>query len=179
MKKVSLLLSILMVFSLALAACTPTPTEAPAAPVEEPVEEPAAPVEEPVEEPAEPVEEPVVEQPLAGTVVEFWHVYSDAPGEGLQTLVDEFNATNEYGITVEALNQGNYGDVEDKFNAGIQSGDLPDVVMAYTNSLADWYSVDSIIDLNPYINDPDYGLTADQMADLYPHLKAAGFSVAG
>lgn len=175
MKKISFLLTTLMVFALVISACAPAAvTEEPAAPVES-VEEPVAPVEKPVEEPVqEPTAEPVVEQPLAGTVVQFWHVYSDAPGEGLQTLVDEFNATNEYGITVEALNQGNYRDVEDKFNAGIQSGDLPDVVMAYTNSLADWYSVDSIIDLNPYINDADYGLTAAQLDDLYPHLKAAG-----
>ena len=177
MKKISFLLTFLMVLALVLSACAPAATEEPMAP-EEPVEEPVAPVEEPVEEPAEPVEESteetVVEQPLAGTVVEFWHVYSDAPGEGLQTLVDEFNATNEYGITVEALNQGNYGDVEDKFNAGIQSGDLPDVVMAYTNSLADWYSVDSILDLNPYVDDAMYGLTADQLYDLYPHVKGAG-----
>ena len=177
MKKISFLLSILMVFALVLSACAPAAPEEPAAPVEEPaapVEEPAEPVEEPMEEPMDEPEEPVMEQPFAGTVVQFWHVYSDTPGEGLQTLVDEFNATNEYGITVEALNQGNYGDVEDKFNAGIQSGDLPDVVMAYTNALADWYSVDSILDLNPYINDATYGLTSDQLADLYPHLKTAG-----
>lgn len=177
MKKISFLLTTLMVLVLIISACAPAATEEPVAP-EEPMEEPVAPiatVAEPVEEPVEePTEEPMVEQPLAGTVVDFWHVYSDAPGEGLQTLVDEFNATNEYGITVEALNQGNYGDIEDKFNAGIQSGDLPDVVMAYTNALADWYSVDSIIDLNPLINDSMYGLTADQLADLYPHLKAAG-----
>ncbi len=175
MKKISFLLTTLMVLALVISACAPAAIEEPAAPVEEPVLPVEQPVEEPVEEPMEePEEEPMVEQPLAGTVVEFWHVYSDAPGEGLQTLVDEFNSTNEYGITVEALNQGNYGDVEDKFNAGIQSGDLPDVVMAYTNSLADWYSVDSILDLNPYIEDAMYGLTAEQMDDLYPHLKAAG-----
>ncbi len=173
MKKISFLLTTLMVLALVMSACAPAATEEPMAP-EEPVEEPVAPVEETAAPVEEPTEEPVVEQPLAGTVVEFWHVYSDAPGEGLQTLVDEFNATNEYGITVEALNQGNYGDVEDKFNAGIQSGDLPDVVMAYTNSLADWYSVDSIMDLNPYVDDAMYGLTADQLDDLYPHLKGAG-----
>lgn len=109
-----------------------------------------------------------------GTTIQFWHVYSDEPGEGLQNLVDEFNETNEYGITVEAFNQGNYSDVEDKINAGIQSGDLPDVVMAYTNALADWYSVDSVVDLNKYIDDPDYGLTDDGMADIYPHLIDAG-----
>lgn len=109
-----------------------------------------------------------------GTTVQFWHVYSDEPGEGLQALVDEFNETNEYGITVEAFNQGNYSDVEDKINAGIQSGDLPDVVMAYTNALTDWYSVDSVVDLNPYINDEEYGLTEEELADIYPHLIDAG-----
>jgi multiple sugar transport system substrate-binding protein/sn-glycerol 3-phosphate transport system substrate-binding protein len=160
MKKISVFLTVFLLLALALSACKPavTPTEAPvvtAPPTEAPTPEPTV-------------------NPLAGVVIQFWHVYSDAVGEGLQGLVDEFNATNEYGITVEALNQGNYKDVEDKVNAGIQSGDLPDVVMAYTNSLADWYGVQSIIDLNPYIADPVYGLTAEQLADLYPHLKAAG-----
>lgn len=109
-----------------------------------------------------------------GTTVQFWHVYSDEPGEALQALVDEFNETNEFGITVEAFNQGDYSDVEDKINAGIQSGDLPDVVMAYTNALADWYSVDSVADLTPYIHDEEYGLSEDELADIYPHLIDAG-----
>jgi len=171
MKKMSILLTIFVLLSVVLTACVPkATTEATEAPIVEPTEEVT---EEPTEEPTEEIVEPAGPEQL-DAVVQFWHVYSDEPGEGLQALVDEFNETNLYGITVEAFNQGNYGDVEDKINAGIQSGDLPDVVMAYTNSLADWYSVDSIIDLNPYINDPEYGLTADQMDDLYPHLKAAG-----
>ncbi len=167
-----------MVLGLILSACTPAPEPEPEEPEE--VEEPAEPeVEEPAE-PEEPEEEEEVEEPeeeaapFEGVTVQFWHVYSDEPGEALQGLVDEFNMDNEYGITVEALNQGNYSDVEDKINAGIQSGDLPDVVMAYTNALADWYSVDSVADLNPYISDGEYGLTEAQMSDLYPHLKAAG-----
>jgi ABC-type glycerol-3-phosphate transport system substrate-binding protein len=173
MKKFSILLALVMVFTLVLTACgpqaTPEPTQEPE--VEEPeVEEPE--VEEPeVEEPEEP-EEP--EAPFEGVAVDFWHVYSEEPGEALQALIDEFNETNEYGITVNGFNQGNYSDVEDKINAGIQSGDLPDVVMAYTNSLADWYSVDSIADLTPYIEDPEYGLNEAELNDLYPHLRAAG-----
>jgi multiple sugar transport system substrate-binding protein/sn-glycerol 3-phosphate transport system substrate-binding protein len=162
MKKISFILSAILLVALVISACKPAPT---AAPTEVPIAT-EAPTEAPTPEPTV--------NPLAGVVIQFWHVYSDAPGEGLQSLVDEFNSKNEYGITVEALNQGNYGDVEDKVNAGIQSGDLPDVVMGYTNSLTDWYSVGSIIDLNPYVNDPVYGLTAEQLADLYPHLKVAG-----
>jgi multiple sugar transport system substrate-binding protein len=171
-------------FSLVLAACAKTTTPPAEEPVvEKPVEEPV--VEEPVvEEPVveEPVvEEPVVEEPVVeeappfeGVTIQFWHVYSDAPGDALQALVDEFNADNPYGIVVDSLDQGSYSDIEDKVNAGIQSGDLPDVVMAYTNALADWYSVGFVADLNPYIDDAEYGLTAEQQADLYPHLREAG-----
>lgn len=180
MKKASLWLSVLFVFVLVLSACSPKATPEPTAPAK-PVVEPTKAPEKPADTAApveEATEEPTV-SPLAGTVIQFWHVYSDAPGEALQKLVNEFNANNEYGISVEALNQGHYSDVEDKFNAGIQSGDLPNVVMAYTNALADWYSVDSIIDLNPYINDPDNGLTAAQLDDLYPHLKVAGVTPDG
>jgi ABC-type glycerol-3-phosphate transport system substrate-binding protein len=165
MKKMSVVLSIILLLSFVITACTPAtpePTEPPVEPTEEVVE----PTDEVTEEPAAPA--------FDGVNVQFWHVYSDAPGEGLQELVDEFNATNEYGITVEALNQGGYSDVEDKINAGIQSGDLPDVVMAYTNTMTDWHSVGYIADMNPYISDADYGLTAEELADIYPHLIEAG-----
>jgi ABC-type glycerol-3-phosphate transport system substrate-binding protein len=151
MKKISYLLAIVMVLTLVLSACAPEVTPEP---TKEPEEEPVAPFE--------------------GVTVDFWHVYSDEPGEALQALIDEFNDVNEYGITVNGFNQGNYSDVEDKINAGIQSGDLPDVVMGYTNALADWYSVDSIADLTPYIEDPEYGLTEEELNDLYPHLRIAG-----
>ncbi|MEA3327527.1 MAG: extracellular solute-binding protein [Chloroflexota bacterium] len=174
MKKLSLFLTVALVLTLILSACAPAAEPEP--PAEEPEEEmeQAEPEEEEVEEPEVEEEEVVEAAPFEGVTVQFWHVYSDEPGEALQALVDEFNEVNEYGITVEGLNQGNYSDIEDKINAGIQSGDLPDVVMAYTNALADWYSVDSVVDLNPYINDAEHGLTEAQMSDLYPHLKAAG-----
>lgn len=174
-KELTILVLALMVMSLVLAACQPAPAPEPEQPA---VEEPA--VEEPAEEepaaPAEPEPEPVEEEsPLAGVTVQFWHVYGEGlPMEGMTDLVEEFNKTNEWGITVEALDQGAYGDVEDKMNAAIQSGDLPDVVMAYTNALADWYAVDTIADLNPFIEDPDYGLTAEEIDALYDSAYNAG-----
>jgi multiple sugar transport system substrate-binding protein/sn-glycerol 3-phosphate transport system substrate-binding protein len=124
------------------------------------------------------VEEELVTETFDVTI-QFWHVYGDEPGEAMQALVDEFNAENPYGITVEAFHQGQHGDVQDKFNAGIQSGDLPNIVQQYTNSITDWYSVDSIVALDPYINDPDYGLTAAELDDIYPHLKELGVAQDG
>ena len=72
---------------------------------------------------------------VSGTSIQFWHVYGegDPRNEAVLAFVDDFNATNEYDITVEALDQGQHSDLEDKINAGIQSGDLPHVTQAYTS----------------------------------------------
>jgi ABC-type glycerol-3-phosphate transport system substrate-binding protein len=115
--------------------------------------------------PTEP-EVPVVDP--SGQTVVFWHVwYSDIVKSGMDALVEDFNATNEWGITVEAYDQGSYSNMEDLMNAAIQSGDLPDLVVAYGNALANWHSVDVIMDMDPYINDPDWGLTAEEKGDFY------------
>jgi multiple sugar transport system substrate-binding protein/sn-glycerol 3-phosphate transport system substrate-binding protein len=163
-KMLKIIVMLTVVFALALAACGPAATEEPAAPAEEPTEEPMpepteAPVEEPTEAPAMPEVDPT------GQTVSFWHVWgTGGPSEALLAIVDEFNATNEWGITVEAIDQEDYAPLEDAFNAAIQSGDLPDLVTGYSNAMANWYAVDSVVDLGPYIDDEMFGLTADDFA---------------
>jgi multiple sugar transport system substrate-binding protein len=161
-------LLIALVLPMALGACK-TQTEAPPEPTQVPAVEPTQVPVEPTEFPVVPTEVPMPPaiDPSGQTVI-FWHVwYSEPVKSGMVALVDEFNATNEWGITVEALDQGNYSDTEDLMNAAIQSGDLPDLVVAYGNALAGWHSVAVIIDLDPYINDPDWGLTEDEKSDFY------------
>jgi multiple sugar transport system substrate-binding protein/sn-glycerol 3-phosphate transport system substrate-binding protein len=113
-------------------------------------------------------------KPFEGFSVEFWHVYSGGPGEALDGLIDEFNQTNPYGITVNGFYQGSYAEVQNKVDAGIISGDMPDVVMAYTNVIVDWYFDGYIADLTSNIGDPDYGLTQEELEDIYPHVREAG-----
>jgi len=164
-KILTILFAALIIFSMVLTACAPPPPV-----VEEPEE-----VEEPVvvEEPEEEEEVVVEEEPmldLSGTTIQFWHVYGEADprNEFVLAIVDEFNAANEYGITVEALDQGGHSDLEDKINAGIQSGDLPNVTQAYTSGLKNWDTVDLIVDLNQFVYDETYGLTEEEIVDIYP-----------
>ncbi len=178
MSKLSKLLSVVLLVAFALTACGPTNTPAEEPVVEAPVvEEPV--VEEPVvEEPV--VEEPVVEEPvepeamgvkladLDGVEVEFWHVWDRGVGDALQSIVDAFNAENEYGITVVALDQGGYGDIFTNMNAAINTGELPDLAVGYNNQYLAWDGAgDIIVDLNPYMADPTVGYSEEEIADFF------------
>ena len=118
---------------------------------------------------------------LSGEVVTYWHVFpaDDPQGEWINALIEEFNQTNEYGITVEGFDQGSYNDIASKMTAGIQSGDLPNLAMGYTNNIAEWASVGVMADMNQFVNDADYGLSEEVLADFYPGVLDAGVNADG
>jgi multiple sugar transport system substrate-binding protein len=177
-----ILVLLAMVLGLTLTACgggTAQNTEEPAA--EEPATEAPAAEEPATEAPAaeEPTAEPMMD--LSGTTVMFWSVYDE--GDALNDLINEylteFNATNEYGITVEHLGQVDYNPLRDKVNAGLTSGDLPNIAQAYTSDFLAWDMLDAVTDLTPFVNDPDYGLTQDELDAIYPGVFADGLTVDG
>jgi len=63
---------------------------------------------------------------FAQTEINFWYAVGGAQGTALQEMVTEFNATNEYGITVTGTYSGNYGETAQKVMASLESGGLPD-----------------------------------------------------
>lgn len=172
-KLITILLASLLVFSLVLAACAPEVVEEPE------VEEPEVVETEEEPEVEEPEEEPMMD--LSGTTISFWHVWGEEDDLGpiVGAMVDEFNATNEWGITVEDFDQTDYTPLEDKVNAGIQSGDLPQIVQAYTSALNNWHLVDLVVDLQPFVYDEVYGLTEAELADIYPDVLGMGVNAAG
>lgn len=189
-KYLTSLLAVLVVFALVLSACTPAaPTEQPPAvepnaPAEEPeapAEEPAAPAEEPeapAEEPAAPAEEP--EAPAetgeagvyddvdpTGQEVIFWHNHTSSRQDSLQEIVDEFNATNEWGITVIQENQGSYGDIFNKMLPILNTPDVPTLVVAYQNQAATYQLADALVDMRPLVNSAKWGISEADQADFF------------
>lgn len=84
---------------------------------------------------------------LLGTedvTITFWHCASDEAGILMDKYIEEFNNTNEYGITVEAVYQGQYSDATTLLNTITSAenwDELPDLMqmdatgkMTYVNS---------------------------------------------
>ncbi len=175
-------LAVLVMAALVLAACPApaTPAEEAPAAAEAPAAEPtAAPEAEAAAEPTEaPAAEPEVcapatDGPLAGVDprgqnVVWWHNHSGSREEKLLVLLEQFQG-NECGITIEAQNQGSYNDIRDKVNASTASGELPAALLVgYQNDQAFYQLNDSLVDLNTYVDDPTWGLTAEDRADFFP-----------
>lgn len=104
-----------------------------------------------------------------GQTVVFWHQHSGAREAQLLQIIEEFNTTNEYGITVEAINQGSYNDIYNRVTTNLASGgsDLPQLVVAYGNQSATYFLNDGVIDMNLLVNSPTWGLTEEEKADFF------------
>lgn len=157
-------------FAAACATATPEPTAAPtAAPAVEPTEEP---MDEPTEEP---MLESMLEGDPTGQTITFWHAMSSGANlAGVEKMVADFNATNEYGITVEQVSQGGQGDLQTAMNAAIATGELPNLTQGFPNALVLWNSLGVITPINDFVDDPVYGLSADEMGAIYPGVYSPG-----
>jgi ABC-type glycerol-3-phosphate transport system substrate-binding protein len=165
-------LSLLLVTAMLLAACTPAAPQATTAP--EKTEETMPEKTEEVMEPCAPAKDGVFAGvDPRGATVDWWHQHSGSREEKLMPLLQQFNDTNECGITVNATNQGGYNDIRDKVNAGLATGELPGLVVGYQNDQAFYQLADGLVDLTPYMDDPYWGLGADK-ADFFASFLDAG-----
>ncbi|MFN8449649.1 MAG: extracellular solute-binding protein [Anaerolineae bacterium] len=98
-----------------------------------------------------------------GQTITYWHQYQpeSAQGTTIAAIVEQFNSTNEWGITVDASYQGSYGPIGELINAGIVSGELPNLVAGYANAAASYMRDNAAVDLAPYINSEKWGMGAD------------------
>lgn len=103
-----------------------------------------------------------------GVTFDYWHQHTGAREERLNELVAEFNANNPWGITVNASNQGGYGDIYQKVINGLTTGELPALVVAYQNQALAYLQGGGISDLNVFVNDATWGLNEAEQADFIP-----------
>jgi peptide/nickel transport system substrate-binding protein len=114
-----------------------------------------------------------------GAQVLWWHQHTGARKDGLDQMVTEFNASNEWGIQVTAEYAGAYADIYDKMIAAIAGDDptlLPNLVSAYPNSLAKFQLSDTLVDMDELVNSTKWGLTTEDKADFFQGVLEADVS---
>ena len=101
----------------------------------------------------------------SGVTITYWHEWDGAQGEGMDQIIANFNATNEWGIVVEQNKLGSSSAVADAVSASISSGDLPNITgNAFLNRAQGWYLEGVLVPLDAYVSSEVWGLDEMQAA---------------
>jgi multiple sugar transport system substrate-binding protein len=105
---------------------------------------------------------------LDGQVVRFWHPWNGTQGEAMQSLVDSFNQTNDWGIRVEASSFLDLDELWQELAIAQQAKQAPELAAGYLHQILTQDAQSPLVDLNTYLNDPIWGLDLSSQADFYP-----------
>jgi multiple sugar transport system substrate-binding protein len=105
---------------------------------------------------------------LRGVDVTLWQPWTGTTGEAMQTMVDEFNQTNQWGIHVSVNAYEGFGRLDEAVESAVISGTLPDILIDYGYQAQHWDGKSMLTDLTPYVNDPVYGFSSVEQSDFFP-----------
>ena len=100
---------------------------------------------------------------LRGKQVQVWHPWFGAEASLFESQVAEFNTENEWGIVVSAESKGNYSELFSLTDEALKDSSNPQIVIAFPEHALGWQ--EKVVDLNPYVNDPQYGLNASEISE--------------
>ncbi len=103
-----------------------------------------------------------------GQTVTFWHNHTGDREDGLGEIIDGFNTTNPWDITVIPSYQGSYDDIYVKMLAVLNTEAAPDLVVAYQNQAATYQLSDALVDMTPLVEGAAWGLTQAEIDDFFP-----------
>lgn len=94
----------------------------------------------------------------------FYHTMGDSLQKVLQTAIDDFEADNP-GWKIESSAIGGYDDVKKAIIGDLQGQMQPNLAYCYADHVAQYLQTGKVIDLNRFINDPEVGYSAEEVAD--------------
>ena len=150
---------ILFLFVLLLSACTPSISAVTSTPRPNATEEPSV-----KETPTLAVSKlNVKKEALRGVQIKVWHPWFGAQAGLFESQVAQFNKENEWGIVVNAVSKENYSELYSQTTTALKDASNPQVVIAFPEHALGWS--DKVVNLNTYLHDPDYGMSALDISD--------------
>ena len=152
----------LLLFAFVFSACQPS--SIPGVPTSTP-EPGATDVLAATETPAAESRLGVEPEALDGLTVDVWHPWYGVTASVFDSQVAEFNSANPWGILVRARGFQNYTELYEQASAAVHGPDRPEMVVGLPEYAVEWHAQEAVVDLNPYLSDPVYGLGGAEIAD--------------
>ena len=115
---------------------------------------------------------------LRGLSLQVWHAFAGPAYDLFTRQVAQFNAENEWGMLVNPAGYGDYTSLFEAVNTALASGQNPELVAALPEQILAWDATGVVVDLNPYLSDPQWALAADALSD-FPEVFYAQDTVNG
>jgi ABC-type glycerol-3-phosphate transport system substrate-binding protein len=107
-----------------------------------------------------------------GQEVVLWHSLEGALRDALLAQADEFNATNPWRIAVVPEYHGKPADLAAELKSAIEQDAAPDLVI---RNPSDVFALgNAVVPVQHYIEDARFGLTPDDLKDIYPAMLDTG-----
>jgi len=101
-------------------------------------------------------------------VLNMWHSQKRQNEDALVAVVRRFNQSNPH-YAVQPHNIGSYTALFHKVKTMVQGpGQLPDLCIAYESMVTELVPAGVVVALDDYLNHPDYGLSPEEQADIFP-----------
>jgi ABC-type glycerol-3-phosphate transport system substrate-binding protein len=105
----------------------------------------------------------VQKEALRGVHFTVWYPWFGAQASLFESQVAQFNKVNEWGIVVDTVGKENYSELYSQTTSALKNSSNPEVVIALPEQALGWDA--KVIDLNTYLHDPDYGISAVYISD--------------
>ena len=170
-RRLMLLVSILCGLFLA-AACGGQPTPAPTLvsatpePSQTSTSPPATPSPTPTITPQPTSSLGIKAADLEGTTLTLWHPWSGDTARAVQESLAQFNTSNQYGITVDAISHGDIDSLYEQIDRAELETGLPNLAVAANYQIQSWISIGKpVAGLDTYVDDPVWGFSTQELAD--------------
>ncbi len=116
----------------------------------------------------------VKEEALNGLEITVWTPWYGVESSFFDTLVNEFNTENEWGIKVTAQSRVNFSNLYETVTASLSKAELPDLVIALPEHAQEWHDNGAVTDLTEYVTDPLYGMDASDIPFVFWNQDLSG-----
>lgn len=104
----------------------------------------------------------------AGQNIQLWHSLSNSQRSTFEKFVDDFNSTNQWGITIQTIPFDSPGAIYYQMLKVLNTPEAPHLIFGYSNQFADFDLYNGLADMSGLLSSLKWGMTSDETSEFIP-----------